>query len=130
MTREEAGKLAVIAKAYADGKEIEVYDDEDKKWVSIDEPSFDCHVDRYRIKQEPTYRPFKDANECWNEMLKHHPFSWLANIKYKYRVASRHIADNAITLSNGSSHKFSEVFDEYTFVDGTPFGTKVEEDES
>ena len=47
MTREEAGKLAVIAKAYADGKEIEVYDDEDKKWVSIDEPSFDCHVDRY-----------------------------------------------------------------------------------
>jgi len=28
----------------------------------------------YRIKPSPTYRPFKDAEECWNEMLKHQPF--------------------------------------------------------
>lgn len=127
MTREEAAKLAVIAKAFADGKEIEFYDDEDKTWVPIYHPLFDCHVDRYRIKPEPTYRPFKDAEECWQEMLKHQPFGWLVNLKYKYRVASRHIADNAITLSNGSSHKFSEVFEEYTFVDGAPFGVKEEE---
>ena len=26
---------------------------------------------------EPTYRPFKDREECWNEMLKHQPFSLL-----------------------------------------------------
>lgn len=76
------------------------------------------------VIDEPKYRPFEDAEECWQEMLKHQPFGWLVNLKYKYRVASRHIADNAITLSNGSSHKFSEVFEEYTFVDGTPFGIK------
>lgn len=76
------------------------------------------------VIDEPKYRPFKDAEECWQEMLKHQPFGWLVNLKYKYRVASRHVADNAITLSNGPSHKFSEVFEEYTFVDGTPFGIK------
>lgn len=25
---------------------------------------------------EPAYRPFKDKEECWNEMLKHQPFGW------------------------------------------------------
>lgn len=28
--------------------------------------------DVYRIKPESTYRPFKDAEECWAEMHKHH----------------------------------------------------------
>lgn len=79
------------------------------------------------VIDKPKYRPFETADECWNEMLKHHPFGWLVNLKYEYRVASRHLANNAISLSNGSSHKFSEVFEEYTFADGTPFGIKVEE---
>lgn len=30
--------------------------------------------DGYRIKPEPTYRPFKNAEECWQELLKHQPF--------------------------------------------------------
>ena len=25
---------------------------------------------------EPKYRPFRDKNECWDEMLKHQPFGW------------------------------------------------------
>lgn len=127
MTREEAGKLAVIANAYADGKKIEIWDSLKSQWVLDSDPSFAFFSNQYRVKPDPKYRPFKDAEECWQEMLKHQPFGWLVNLKYKYRVASRHVADNTITLSNGSSHKFSEVFEEYTFVDGTPFGIKEEE---
>lgn len=34
-------------------------------------------TDGYRIKPEPKYRPFANAEECWNEMKKHQPFGWL-----------------------------------------------------
>ena len=126
MTREEAGRLATIAKAYADGKEIEVYDDEDKKWVSIDEPSFDCHVDRYRIKPEPTYRPFKDADECFEEMRKHEPFSYITNFDVGY-YSVVYISEEGVSFCNGIFKNYEEALNEgYRFADGTPFGIKEE----
>lgn len=126
MTREEAGRLATIAKAYADGKEIEVYDDEDKKWVSIDEPSFDCHVDRYRIKQEPTYRPFKDADECFEEMRKHEPFSYITNFDVGY-YSVVYMSEEGVSFCNGIFKNYEEALNEgYRFADGTPFGIKEE----
>ena len=126
MTREEAGKLAVIAKAYADGKEIEVYDDEDKEWVSIDDPSFDCHVDRYRIKPESTYRPFKDADECWREMLKHQPFGWIQS-RIGEILDVWKVRPTGIMLPQ-SDCGFNCALNDYVFADGTPFGVKEEEE--
>lgn len=126
MTREEAGKLAVIAKAYADGKEIEVYDDEDKEWVSIDDPSFDCHVDRYRIKPLSTYRPFKDADECFEEMRKHEPFSYITNFDVGY-YSVVYISEEGVSFCNGIFKNYEEALNEgYRFADGTPFGIKEE----
>ena len=66
------------------------------------------------------YRPFKDKNECWNEMLKHQPFGWMCG-KSNYKQ---------IQAVVNSGVKFVDVFftfDEavdYTFADGTPFGIK------
>ena len=66
------------------------------------------------------YRPFKDKNECWNEMLKHQPFGWMCG-KSNYKQ---------IQVVVNSGVKFVDVFftfDEavdYTFADGTPFGIK------
>ena len=81
------------------------------------------------VIDKPKYRPFETADECWNEMLKHHPFGWLMNGKFKFRATIRCVAhNNNITLSNGSVFSFSETFDKYTFADGTPFGIKVEEE--
>lgn len=31
---------------------------------------------------EPSYRPFKNQEECWNEMLKHEPFGWVKKNKW------------------------------------------------
>lgn len=85
--------------------------------------------DGYRIKPEPTYRPFKDAKECWAEMQKHQPFGWIKckegyfNIVYvndEYAgLADKD--DSAILLASENSYK------DNTFKDGTPFGVKVEE---
>lgn len=64
---------------------------------------------------EPKYRPFKDAKECWEEMLKHQPFGWL---KDKVR-------DCYIFLNNTSEDTgFNFTFNHYVFADGTPFGIK------
>ena len=63
----------------------------------------------------PSYRPFKDAKECWEEMLKHQPFGWL---KDKVR-------DCCIFLNNISEDTgFNFTFNHYIFADGTPFGIK------
>lgn len=125
MTREEARQRAEIMLAYANGKEIEFYDDEDKKWVSIDDPSFDNCVDYYRVKKESKYRPFKDADECWQEMLKHQPFGWIQS-RIGETLDVWKVRSTGIMLYQ-SDCGFNCALNDYVFADGTPFGIKEEE---
>ena len=50
-------------------------------WIDVDADKDGVNIDyllndgiTVRIKKEPKFRPFKDAEECWNEMQKHQPF--------------------------------------------------------
>ena len=43
-------------------------------WKETEELKFQ---DTYEYRIKPTYRPFKNAEECWQEMLKHKPFGWV-----------------------------------------------------
>ena len=67
-----------------------------------------------------SFRPFKDKDECWNEMLKHMPFGWIRE-EQEY---------SQIQLVMNSGVKFIDIFFtfdkavNYTFPDGTPFGIK------
>lgn len=74
MTREEAKNFLPFATALAEGRQIQTLDVNSGDWEDIDEITVDYflshHLD-YRIKPEPTYRPFKNADECWKEMQKH-----------------------------------------------------------
>ena len=133
MTREEAKELLPIIQAFADGKTIEIYNEEWKTMVFKD-PHFDCAPSRYRIKPEPKYRPFKTQEECWNEMLKHQPFGWLKSKKNgRFRcIGEVSWSDEfekvyvALSTSESLSRSADSVFEEYTFADGTPFGIKEE----
>ena len=90
------------------------------------------------IKPEPEYRPFKDADECWQEMLKHQPFGWvktIANIPELHNISAIFPSDEfpvllGIDLEEGEAReyslKLSEMYDLYTFADGAPFGMKEE----
>ena len=71
----------------------------------------------YRIKPEPKYRPFKDAEECWAEMCKHHPFGWVIPIGLNQKMNLKVIGDGCDLEAH---------FKEFTFADGTPFGVKEE----
>ena len=114
MTREEAKQLLPIIQAFAEGKAIQQTDGYD--WYDLDYPDFMANGSSYRIKPETKYRPFKNADECWQEMQKHQPFGW---VKY----ADKYISISAIDSNN----EYEIDFDDYTFADGTPFGVKVEE---
>ena len=131
MDRNQAKALLPIIQAYAEGKEIEIFDCTKKMWETAILPHFDCDSIFYRIKPETTYRPFKDAEECWKEMLKHKPFGWL---KSKESTEDVYFTITGLTndthgamLNSSGGWSFSGLFDYYTFADGTTFGVKVEE---
>ena len=79
--------------------------------------SFDSETYKYRIKPELKYRPFKNSQECWEEMQKHQPFGW-----YKYNNDNY----NLVTYLSKSTD-FDYLFKTYIFADETSFGIKEEE---
>lgn len=127
MTREEAKTMLPIIQAYAEGKEIEIFDKTTKMWKTAMLPHFDCDSKNYRIKPEPKYRPFKDEKECWTEMQKHQPFGWVKDKKDGYYVLITAV-DNGdyMSLSGNSGWSFYSLMKDYTFTDDIPFGIKVE----
>ena len=123
MTREQAKELLPIIQAFAEGKIIE-YSYDGEHWENTDAPSWDCDV-MFRIKPEPKYRPFKNQEECREEMHKHPDFGWIiakdSKIMYHiYVIGIGHVLIHSMSIS------FPETFAEYEFTDGTPFGIKEE----
>ena len=122
MTREEAKEQLPIIQAWTEGETIE-YLDNNGRWVEGDNLSFCSGLERYRIKPEPKYKPFKTREECWKEMLKHQPFGWIkSNGNDLYSIASI----NCEGITTFAYYRFLESFEKFTFIDGTPFGIKEE----
>ena len=119
MTREEAKNLLPIIQAFAEGKVIEIFDDE-IGWVKKENPKFNLNPDFYRIKEEPKYRPFKSQEECWNEMHKHPDFGWGLNNFGEYVNLSRISNDSIFT--KGDAFDFNKALKGFRFTDGKPFG--------
>lgn len=128
----EIQRLLPIFQAMADGRVIQ-FAANGNDWIDIDGEEeglfLDTLIDNpqyYRIKPEPKYRPFKDAEECWAEMLEHQPFGWV-----KDRNGSKFVIENVdsggfVEVYDDGTCSFKEVFENRTFADGTPFGVKVE----
>lgn len=128
MTREKAKEAAEVMKAYADGKEIEFKTKKAENWRLCEEKGvlfFNWQDSEYRIKKEPTYRPFKNKKECWEEMLKHQPFGWIRNGVYYQLI--RNINNAFIYVDDFvMGFNYEEALCNFTFIDGTPFGIKEE----
>lgn len=134
MDRNQAKEFYPILQAYAEGKVIESRTKPStvkgtsvpNDWTEIKEIGYWDNIE-YRIKPEPKHRPFKNAEECWQEMEKHQPFGWV-----KDRNGSKFMIENVdsrgfVEVYDEGTCTFNEVFDNRTFVDGLPFGVKVEE---
>ena len=113
--------------AFVEGKTIQRYDLKKDDWYDV---SPNANIDfcyDYRIKPESKYRPFKNQEECWQEMLKHQPFGWIRNL-YTNRFHNIDSIGNGIWINDPIIY-FDDAFNAYTFADGIPFGIKEEENE-
>lgn len=122
MNRQQAKELLPIIQAFTEGKIIQVRTNSISKWIETTTPTFDL-LHEYRIKPEPKYRPFKNREECWNEMQNHQPFGWVKAYYGHFLITG--IKDTKATLGvNNNWLDFECIFGNYKFIDGTPFGIK------
>ena len=134
MTREEANDILFILQAFAEGKVIQMLDDR-SIWADLTEReglpigTLGESPNIFRIKPEPKYRSFKNAEECWQEMQKHHPFGWVKHLYFFYYIV--YVEDGMIGYANASGtilhDNFKDALGSFTFADGTPFGILEEE---
>lgn len=131
MTIEETKERIAVMQAYVDGKQIQ-WECSDGKWADVPEPSWSINGN-FRVKPEPKYRPFKDAEECWQEMLKHQPFGWTkktcghCNFLHIMELYSTGIVINMVDnfgCFKNLLETYGLAFAEITFADGAPFGVK------
>ena len=130
MTREEAKQLLPIIQAFAEGKAIEsrCIKGDKSLWYDDEDPSFDNDLE-YRLKTEPKYLPFANAEECFAEMQKHQPLGWVKDKKDGHYVLITGVDDDTcgMSLNGNAAWSLSGIMDLFTFADGTPFGI-LEED--
>lgn len=109
---------------------------ENKRWDAEKKAIVDLPKDtelrptlsKYRIKPEPKYRPFANAEECIEEMKKHQPFGWVKDKYSFYPIERVGINFGKKCIRNyGIWNTPEQMFKDVTFLDGTPFGTLEEE---
>ena len=135
MTREEAKDFYPILQAFAEGRVIECRtkpsslkgSDTPNEWTEMKDFEFWNNTE-YRIKPEPKYRPFVNAEECWQEMQKHQPFGWL-KLKCEdtaYGMLTLIKDKGAAVGIDDTPFSYRYLFYNYTFADRQPFGIKEE----
>lgn len=126
----EIQRLFPILEAIKEGKTIQWNDmgvwcdiDGDDEGFVLD--TLIGKTDGYRIKPESKYRPFKDAKECWAEMLNHQPFGWVVGRRDGVMYLIRCLKYVSVYTSIQCS--FKDAFDKFAFADLVPFGVKIDE---
>lgn len=138
MTSDQIKDILPILKAYSEGKTIQFKDPQwMDTWILMKELDIkkiqdflEGHI-TFRVKPESKYVPFETKEECWEEMLKHQPFSWITFTKQGIKQPIVSVAEDELMLDaypdEHLSYTFKEALDSFQFADGTPFGKLVEQ---
>lgn len=125
--------LMPFFQAMEEGRTIQVKNGND--WIDIDgnkdglnPDSLIGYQDCYRIKPEPKYRPFANAEECLKEMSTHTPFGLIKkNVSGAFYCIGSFDIKNIYIGAKQSIHSYADSLENFTFVDDTPFGVKLED---
>ena len=131
MDRNQAKEFYPVLKAFAEGKVIETRrkpsavkcTDIPNDWTEMKEIEFWNNTE-YRVKPEPKYRPFKNAEECWQEMLKHKPFGWVKSTLFKDLALVNRVTTLYVEI-NRDIIDYKDALDKFTFADVNNFGVKM-----
>jgi hypothetical protein len=126
----EAEDIVNIVKAYGNGEIIQQCDDEGiyHDVAKLDMAELVTKPCTFKVFK-PKYKAFSSVENCWKEMQNHTPFGWIKSKPYKNHDKYAYIqvldfSDKkwAIKCSNDFKISFKTAFEEYTFMDGKPFG--------
>lgn len=128
MEKEKTENLIKIMQAFLEGETVEerivLLDNRTAGWITHTGNDWNTTKYEYRIKPKPQYRPFKDQNECWEEMQKHQPFGWVKVGEDYEIIAELDSFNKRIMLGNSHYYGWKISIECITFADGTPFGIK------
>lgn len=139
MDRNQAKEFYPILQAFAEGRVIECRTKPSaikgtgvpNDWTEMKEIEFWSNIE-YRIKPdikaEAKYRPFKNAEECWQEMQKHQPFGWIKSKEDGSRsLITLIISEENIDINCIGGFNSDKIMKIFTFADGAVFGILEEE---
>lgn len=125
MEKEKTENLIKIMQAFLEGETVEervvFLNNRTAGWVKHTGNDWNTTKYEYRIKPKSQYRPFKDGNECWEEMQKHQPFGWV-----KIFNCYNHITEvnNENLFINGGYFNLESAYKNIAFADSSVFGVK------
>lgn len=135
MDRNQAKEFYPIMQAFAEGKVIECRTkpstlkrkDTPNDWTEMKEIGYWNNTE-YRIKPEVKFRPFANAEECWEEMMKHQPFGWIKSKEDGSRSSiTLIISEENIDINCIGGFDSDKIMKSFTFADGAVFGILEEE---
>lgn len=128
MDRNQAKEFYPFLQAFAEGKAIECRTKPSalskswqgmNDWTEIKEIEYWDNIE-YRIKPEPKYRPFKDAEE----MQCHIPYGWIKTDNNVHRLITLLDENRTLIGHQETSWTYEKIFECFTFMDGKPFGVR------
>ena len=130
MNRKEAKEFYPFLQAFAEGRVIECRTkpssvkgtDVPNDWTEMKEIEFWNNIE-YRIKPEPKFRPFANAEECWQEIQKHQPFGWVKSTLFKDFALVNRVTTLYVEI-NRDIIDYKDSLEKFIFADDTPFGVK------
>lgn len=145
MTKENAKEFLPLVQTLAEGKTVQYFSKDDNNWVDVYDPCFCDNAKNYRIKPEVEHVPFDTAEElieCWNKKKfgnKHPPYNTELEMPLIW-VKHKNLENETILITAFDSRKnchdsvflqdiwvdLRDLFETFTFLDGTPIG-KIKE---
>lgn len=121
-------EMMAVMTAYKEGKIIEskyVHEHNTVTWAAAPMPCWDWSNYDYRVKPEPKYRPYKDAEECFADVKKHGGWAKGINEVGYYYILSV-VANGIETCTLSPSYEF--MLKMFVWADDlTPCGVLEEE---
>ena len=121
MNREYWKRLLPIIQAFADGKEIEI-ETSINKWIIKKDPNFGCDALTYRIKPEPKIVPFTFEDDLVGKVVigKSQLFKEIKSI-----INGQ--GENNVKVSGSDWMTYEDLLNTCTFLDGSPCGKVINE---
>lgn len=117
MTEQE---MIEIISAHMQGKDIECRPvDSHDKWYIVKNPSWDFYTYEYRVKSEPSYRPYKNAEEFLQAYKKH---IGIKKDSTETIITIVRISDSSITPYGCNSTSYAYLLGYFTWEDGSVCG--------